>query len=70
MKASFVTNDRRAPGGLFVRHASSPPDNPNERHTLRDVIDRVEILTGRPIERAKPVASSSPVRGIFGVIKR
>nr|GAJ37789.1 transposase and inactivated derivatives, IS5 family [Bradyrhizobium sp. DOA9] len=28
VKASIVTNNRRAPGGLFVLHARAPPDNP------------------------------------------
>jgi hypothetical protein len=27
VKASIVTNNRRAPGGLFVLHAKSLPDN-------------------------------------------
>ncbi|MET4234924.1 hypothetical protein ABIA85_008231, partial [Bradyrhizobium sp. LA6.10] len=52
MKASIVTNNRRAPGGLFVLHASSLPENPYDGHTLRKVIDRTETLTGCPIERA------------------
>src|SRR4051812_33400854 len=74
VKASIVTNNRRAPGGLFVLHASAMPDNPYDGHTLRDVIDRTETLTGCPIERAYvdkgyrghdaqiPVVSSSPAR--------
>src|ERR1700737_3707985 len=52
VKASIVTNNRRAPGGLFVLHARALPDNPYDGHTLRDVIDRTETLTGCPIERA------------------
>lgn len=52
VKASIVTNNRRAPGGMFVLHASSLPDNPYDGHTLRDIIDRTEILAGCPIERA------------------
>ncbi|MEY9593098.1 hypothetical protein ABIA06_005389 [Bradyrhizobium yuanmingense] len=52
VKASIVTNNRRAPGGLFVLHARSLPDNPYDGHTLRDVIDRTETLTGCAIERA------------------
>jgi hypothetical protein len=28
VKASIVTNNRRAPGGLFVLHARAMPDNP------------------------------------------
>jgi len=46
VKASIVTNNRRAPGGLFVLHARAMPDNPYDGHTLRDVIDRTETLTG------------------------
>ena len=52
VKASIVTNNRRAPGGLFVLHASALPDNPYDGHTLRDAIDRTETLTGCAIERA------------------
>src|SRR5882757_5718699 len=77
VKASIVTNNRRAPGGLFVLHATALPDNPYDGHTLRDVIDRTETLTGCPIERAyvdkgyrghdaqnrkTPVVCSSPAR--------
>ena len=84
VKASFVTNNRRAPGGLFVLHARALPDNPYDGHTLRDVIDRTEALTGCPIERAyvdkgyrghdaqnpRRVFISGQKRGVFGVIKR
>ncbi|MBB4428275.1 IS5 family transposase [Bradyrhizobium sp. CIR48] len=74
VKASIVTNNRRDPGGLFVLHARAMPDNPYDGHTLRDVLDRTETLTGCSIERAyldkgyrghdaqNPVASSSPAR--------
>ena len=84
MKASIVTNNRRAPGGLFVLHARALPDNPYDGHTLRDVIERTETLTGCPIERAyvdkgyrghdtqnpRRVFISGQKRGVFGVIKR
>ena len=40
VKASIATNNRRAPGGLFVLHARAMPDNPYDGHTLRDVIWR------------------------------
>ena len=60
------------------------PINPYDGHTLRDVIDRTETLTGCPIERAYvdkgtaatthkiPVVSSSSARSaaVLGVIKR
>src|SRR3979490_1350809 len=49
---SIGTHNRRAPGGLFVLHARALPDNPYDGHTLRDVIDRTEALTGCAIERA------------------
>src|SRR3982751_5323115 len=84
VKASIVTNNRRAPGGLFVLHASSLPDNPYDGHTLRDVIDRTEALTGCAIERAyvdkgyrghntqnpRRIFISGQKRGVFGAIKR
>jgi IS5 family transposase len=60
------------------------PDNPYDGHTLRDVIDRTETLTGCPIKRAyvdkgyrghdpqnpRRVFTSGQKRGVFGVIKR
>ncbi|MGY3133858.1 hypothetical protein ACVWZM_004540 [Bradyrhizobium sp. USDA 4501] len=84
VKASIVTNNRRAPGGLFVLHARSLPDNPYDGHTLRDVMDRTETLTGCAIERAyvdkgyrghdaqnpRRVFISGQKRGVFGAIKR
>lgn len=84
VKASIVTNNRRAPGGLFVLHARSLPDNPYDGHTLRDVLDRTETLTGCAIERAytdkgyrghnaqnlRRVFISGQKRGVFGAIKR
>ena len=65
-------------------HARALPDNPYDGHTLRDVIDRTETLTGCPIERAyvdkgyrghdaqnpRRVFISGQKRGVFGVIKR
>ncbi|MDA9421713.1 transposase, partial [Bradyrhizobium sp. CCBAU 53380] len=84
VKASIVTNNRRAPGGLFVLHAKALPDTPYDGHTLRDAIDRTETLTGCAIERAyvdkgyrghdaqdpRRVFISGQKRGVFGVIKR
>jgi IS5 family transposase len=84
VKASIVTNNRRAPGGLFVLRARAMPDNPYDGHTLRDVIDRTETLTGCSIERAyvdkgyrghdaqnpRRVFISGQKRGVFGAIKR
>jgi transposase, IS5 family len=84
VKASIVTNNRRAPGGLFVLHARALPDNPYDGHTLRDVIEDTERLTGCAIERAyadkgyrghstenpRRVFISGQKRGVFGIIKR
>ena len=46
MKASIVTTNARAPGGLFVLHAKSLPGNPYDGHTLRDIINDTQKLTG------------------------
>lgn len=83
-KASIVSNNRRAPGGLFVLHAWALPDNPYDGHTLRDVIERTETLTGcgdraglcrQGITRPRRTNThrifiSGQKRGVFGVIKR
>ena len=72
------------PGGLFVLHAKSLPGNPYDGHTLRDVIEHIQNLTGCEIERAyvdkgyrghdtenpRRVFISGQKRGVFGVIKR
>ena len=84
MKASIVTNNRPAPGGQFVLHARALPDNPYDGHTLREVIDPTETLTGCTIERAyvdkgyrghdaqnpRRIFISGQKRGVFGVIRR
>src|SRR5438445_2879346 len=84
VKASIVTNNRPAPGGQFVLHARALPDNPYDGHTLRDVIDRTEALTGCATERAyvdkayrghdaqnpRRIFISGQKRGVLGVIKR
>jgi IS5 family transposase len=84
VKASIVTTNRRAAGGLFVLHAKSLPGNPYDGHTLRDVIEDTQNLTGCEIERAyvdkgyrghdaqNPgrVFISGQRRGVFGAIKR
>jgi IS5 family transposase len=75
VKASIVTNNRRAPGGLFVLHARAMPDNPYDGHTLRDVIERTETLTAvrttaTTFEIPRRVFISGQKRGVFGVIKR
>jgi len=84
VKASIVTTNARAPGGQFVLHAKALPGNPYDGHTLGDVINSTEKLTGRAIERAyvdkgyrghktenpRRVFISGQKRGVFGVIKR
>jgi IS5 family transposase len=84
VKASIVTTNCRAPGGLFVLHAKSLPGNPYDGHTLLDVIEDTQKLTGCEIERAyvdkgyrghnahNPgrIFISGQKRGVFGAIKR
>jgi len=84
VKVSIVTTNARAPGGQFVQHAKSLPGNPYDGHTLRDVIDHTQKLSGCEIERAyvdkgyrghdaqnpRRVFISGQKRGVFGAIKR
>jgi IS5 family transposase len=84
VKASIVTTNARAPGGQFVLHAKALPGNPYDGHTLRDVIERTQKLTGCEIERAyvdkgyrghdaqnpRRIFISGQKRGVFGIIKR
>ena len=84
VKASIVTTNARAPGGVFVLHAKALPGNPYDGHTLGAVIATTETLTGCAIERAyvdkgyrghdadnpRRVFISGQKRGVFGVIKR
>ena len=84
VKASIVTTNARAPGGQFVLHAKSLPGRPYDGHTLRDVIEDTQKLTGCEIERAyvdkgyrghdaqnpRRVFISGQKRGVFGAIKR
>ena len=81
---SIVTTNARAPGGQFVLRAKALPDNPYDGHTLRDVIEDTQKLTGCEIERSyvdkgyrghdaenpRRVFISGQKRGIFGIIKR
>ena len=84
MKVSITTTNRRCKGGQFVLHATALPGNPYDGHTLADVIDATQALTGREIERVyvdkgyrghearKPlgVFISGQKHGVFGAIKR
>ncbi len=84
VKVSITTTNRRCKGGMFVLHAKALPGNPYDGHTLAQVIEETETLTGCPIERAyvdkgyrghktpRPmrVFISGQKRGVHGVIKR
>ena len=84
VKGSIVPTNARAPGGQFVVHAKALPGNPYDGHTLGDIIDATEKLTGCAIERAyvdkgyrghnasnpRRVFISGQKRGVFGAIKR
>jgi transposase, IS5 family len=84
VKVSIVTTNARAPGGQFVLHAKALPGNPYDGHTLADVIEQTQTLTGRQIERVyvdkgyrghdvpnpRRVFISGQKRGVFGLIKR
>jgi transposase, IS5 family len=84
VKVSIVTTNRRAPGGQFVLHAQALPGNPYDGHTLANIIDATERLTGCPIERGyvdkgyrghdtpdpRRIFISGQKRGVFGTIKR
>jgi IS5 family transposase len=83
VKVSIVTTNARTPSGQFV-HAKALPGNLYDGHTLRDVSDRTQNLTGRQIERAyvdkghrghdtenpRRVFISRQKRGMLGAIKR
>lgn len=83
-KVSVTTTNRRCKGGQFVLHAKALPGNPYDGHTLREVIEETQALTGREVERAyvdkgyrghdvpqpRRVFISGQKRGVHGVIKR
>jgi IS5 family transposase len=84
VKVSLTTTNKRCKGGQFILHAKALPGHPYDGHTLREVIEETEALTGREIERAyvdkgyvghdapKPlrVYRSGQKRGVHGQIKR
>nr|WP_306267850.1 IS5 family transposase [Pararhizobium sp. IMCC3301] len=84
VKVSLTTTNKRCKGGQFILHAKALPGNPYDGHTLREVIEETETLTGRQIERAyvdkgyvghdapKPgrVFRSGQKRGVHGQIKK
>ena len=84
VKVSLTTTNKRCKGGQFILHAKALPGNPYDGHTLKDVIEETEALTGREIERAyvdkgyrghdapKPyrVFKSGQKRGVHGQIRK
>ena len=84
VKVSLTTTNRRCKGGQFILHAKSLPGLPYDGHTLAEVLEETQALTGREIERAyvdkgyvghkapKPlrVFRSGQKRGVHGQIKK
>ena len=84
VKVSLTTTNKRCKGGQFILHAKVLPGNPYDGHTLREVIEETEALTGREIERAyvdkgyvdhdapmpNRVFRSGQKRGVHGQIKK
>ena len=84
VKVSLTTTNRRCKGGQFILHAKALPGNPYDGHTLKEVIEETEALTGRGIDRVyvdkgyrghdapRPgrVFKSGQRRGVHGQIKR
>ena len=84
VKASIVTTNRRAPGGLFVLHAKSLPGNPYDGHTLAGrhrghpkahrLRDRARLCRQRiprpRCAKSRPRLYLGQKRGVFGAIKR
>ena len=83
-KVSITTTNHRSSGGQFVLHAAAFPGNPYDGHTLKEVVEETEALTGHEIERVyvdkgyrghdvsrpRRVFISGQKRGVHGVIKR
>ena len=84
VKTSIAVTNARTAGGQFIVGMQALPGNPYDGHTLRDVIEDTERLTGCAIERAyvdkgyrghstenpRRVFISGQKRGVFGIIKR
>jgi IS5 family transposase len=84
VKVSLTTTNKRCKGGQFILHAKALPGNPYDGHTLKEVIEETEALTGREIERIyvdkgyvghdtpRPyrVYRSGQKRGVHGQIRR
>ncbi len=83
-KVSITTTNKRCKGGQFILHAKAFHGNPYDGHTLGNVIEETELLTGRQIERIyvdkgyrghnaphpNRVFRSGQKRGVHGQIKR
>ena len=79
-----TTTNGRCKGGQFILHAKSLPGIPYDGHTLKEVLDETETLTGREIERVyvekgyrghnaphpHRVFRSGQRRGVHGQIKK
>ena len=84
VKVTITTTNKRCKGGQFVLHAKALPGNPYDGHTLKEVIEETQALTGREIERVyvdkgyrghdapRPlrVFLSGQKRGVHGQIKK
>ncbi len=84
VKVSLTTTNKRCKGGQFILHTKALPGNPYDGHTLKQVIEETQALTGREIERAYVdkgyrghdapmpyrVFRSGQKRGVHGQIKR
>jgi IS5 family transposase len=84
VKVSLTTTNKRCKGGQFILHAKALPGNPYDGHTLAEVLEETEALTGREVERAyvdkgyvghdtpRPnrVFRSGQKRGVRGQIKK
>jgi len=96
VKVSLTTTNKRCKGGQFILHTKALPGNPGacpragqrpdpgDGHTLKQVIEETQALTGRKIERVnvdkgyrghdapKPlrVFKSGQKRGVHGQIRR
>ena len=84
VKVSIATTNARSPGGQFVVHAKALPGNPYDGHTLAEVLQETQALTGAEIERVYvdkgyrghhapyPFRAyrSGQKRGVHGVIKK
>lgn len=83
-KVSITTTNKRCKGGQFILHAKAFHGNPYDGHTLKEVVEETEALTGREIERVyvdkgyrghsvenpRRVFKSGQKRGVHGQIKK